>query len=407
MKPLFTSSLAISLLLGVGHAAEPSVVLQTRSKLNSRVANIHVDYDRNVEGGVTFTYGSCHSKNQQDSDHVVSRSDDTAQSHRLVWVIPRDSQSGGCLSAWGESAELLGRSAPQELSKLDGKSKTKSSGEWAKRGDESIHMGPENGIDVWGPWFDGVALLENKKHKNVDVEASKRKEVAIVGAGMSGLMTYLILHQAGLKNIEILEGSGRLGGRVRTEYLSGGPKDYAYQEMGPMRIPYTKTIGNSTYNITDQQILFQVAHELNHLNSKKHPELSVDFIPFYMFSDNALVYYKGRKMDNGLPPTQGDVAQDPSLGPPQPEIPESAEILSEKLTASLPGDEFMVEIANNIFQAHADFLSNPPRLDIGVLRTLIDFMQKTRDQAASPEISGPSLATWSITSMRLLPMPMP
>lgn len=228
---------------------------------------------------------------------------------------------------------------------------------WEKRGDGGIPMTPENGIDVWGPWFDGVELLEGKDHKHVDVEAAKSKEVAIVGAGMSGLMTYLILHQAGLKNVELLEGSHRLGGRVRTEYLTGGPWDYSYQEMGPMRIPYKFNIGNSTYNITDQQIMFQLVDELNRLNSDKHGDLKVDFIPFIQYSENGLAYYKGRKMDNGLPPTQADVARDPSLGAQEPEIPESAAKLSEKVMASLPGEDFLAEVATNIFQAHADFLS--------------------------------------------------
>lgn len=367
MKWLTEITLATGLLLKFGHASESRVRLETRSSLNSRVANIHVDYDHSVDGGVTFTYGSCLSKGQEDADHVVSRSESMVQSHRLVWVMPKGLESGGCLSAWDESGALLGRSAPQNLSNV-GELRKRDSGSWAKRGDDSIPMTPENGIDVWGPWFDGVALLEGKEQKSIDVEAAKGKEVAIVGAGMSGLMTYLILQQAGLKSIEILEGSGRLGGRVRTEYLSGGPKDYAYQEMGPMRIPHTAKIGNSTYNITDQQILFQLADELNRLNSDKHSDLKFDFIPFYLFSDNALVYYKGRKMENGLPPTQGDVAEDPSLGAPVPEIPDSAAKLSEKVTASLPGEDFLVELSANIFKAHGDFLSKLPSLKSAACR---------------------------------------
>ena len=52
-------------------------------------------------------------------------------------------------------------------------------------------MTEENGFDVLGPWFDGVAHLTKTNITTVDEEAAKSKEIAIVGAGMSGLMTYL------------------------------------------------------------------------------------------------------------------------------------------------------------------------------------------------------------------------
>ncbi|KAG8414505.1 hypothetical protein J3459_014699 [Metarhizium acridum] len=51
-----------------------------------------------------------------------------------------------------------------------------------------------NGTDTLGPWFDGVKHLSQKEPDIVDVNAAKRKTIAIVGTGMSGLMTYLVLH---------------------------------------------------------------------------------------------------------------------------------------------------------------------------------------------------------------------
>ena len=116
-------------------------------------------------------------------------------------------------------------------------------------------MTEEMGIDALGPWFDGVELLQSKNLGIVDVEAAKAKEVAIVGAGAAGLMTYLVLHQAGMTNLSIIEASQRLGGRIHTAYLSGGPFDYSYQEMGPMRFPETVTYSNKTYNISDHQLV--------------------------------------------------------------------------------------------------------------------------------------------------------
>jgi hypothetical protein len=203
-----------------------------------------------------------------------------------------------------------------------------------------------------------VALLESSSEQDIDVEAAKAKEVAIVGGGMSGLMTYLVLHQAGLKNITILEGSNRLGGRVHTEYLTGGPSDYSYQEMGPMRIPYQLQIEGEAYNISDQQPTIQIIEEINRVNAEAgRSELHINLIPFIQYSPNGLAYFNGQKLENGLPPTNADVDADPSLGYIPPEIPESAKILAAAVTAALPGNDFVAEIGNNIWQAHADFLS--------------------------------------------------
>jgi len=73
-------------------------------------------------------------------------------------------------------------------------------------------MGNETGIDTSGPWFDGVELLRSLNLTEVDVKKAKRKRIGIVGGGMSGLMTAMILDSKGLKNWHILEASKRVGG---------------------------------------------------------------------------------------------------------------------------------------------------------------------------------------------------
>jgi hypothetical protein len=35
-----------------------------------------------------------------------------------VWIIPEDTDSGGCLSAWTTAGTLVGRSAPQMVQNL-------------------------------------------------------------------------------------------------------------------------------------------------------------------------------------------------------------------------------------------------------------------------------------------------
>lgn len=390
------SSLATTSLL-LGQASASAVRLETRSSLNSHVANVHVAYDAPVEGPVDFTYGPCDAETSRDAHHVVARSSpssesgETQQHDRLVWVLPRDAESGGCLSAWGQdpdagasssSSKLLGRSKPQKfhdelhLSKRStiskrGKRNVSSSGR-SSNSNGSIEMTRENGFELWGPWFDGVEFLKGSKDgggsTHVDAAKAKKKEVAVVGAGMSGIMTYLVLTQAGLTNVSILEGSHRPGGRIRTEHLSTGPGVRSYQEMGPMRIPVTASIGGRTYNISDQQIVLQVADEINRINREAgrvggdggKEDLEVAFIPFLQRSNNSFVYYGGVKMADGLPPTQADVARNASLGAPAAELPASAAALKAKVDEALPGQEFLAQIAEDYYQAHAEFFSQFP-----------------------------------------------
>lgn len=219
-------------------------------------------------------------------------------------------------------------------------------------------MGESNGIDTLGPWFDGVALLKTKEPGPVDVNAAKNKEIAIVGAGMSGLMSYLLLTQAGMKNLKILEAGQRLGGRVHTEYLSGGPFDYSYQEMGPMRFPYTyqDTTTGESLNISDHRLVFQLADEMNSLNGH-NKNLSVDFINWVQSNSNGLVYKNGFKLPSGLPPTVAQIQADPSLGGPVKAYSNSTTALEAAVQQHMPGPEFYAAAAKNMFKAHKEFLS--------------------------------------------------
>lgn len=251
--------------LALGHLASSASVnhpypvrLETRTALSSRAANIHVSYDGLVDDLIELTYGACSDRRRADAHHVVGRhsAPEAAgmagprahQSHRLVWVIPEDALAGGCLSAWSAgTGALLGRSAPQELASRRGRKRgaeellhKRSRTTAARKRDDgedddgesasyAVPMTNASGIDAWGPWFDGVELLRSKNLSAVDVSAAKSKKIGIVGAGMSGLMTFLSLRQAGFENLEIIEAGERLGGRVHTVYLTGGPFDYSYQ----------------------------------------------------------------------------------------------------------------------------------------------------------------------------------
>jgi len=379
-------ALLLSTLL-LSHAAAWSsplpLRLETRSSLTSRLANIHLSYDVVVEGPVSFTYGSCTAAAEHEAHHVIGTGD--ASSERMVWILPESTWSGGCISAWDGVGRLVGRSEPQYL---DIRSRKRSV---EKRGPYSVPMSNASGIDAWGAWFDGVELLKSKNISSVDAKVAKSKHVAIVGAGMSGLMTYLVLSQAGMTNVEIIEAGQRLGGRVHTEYLSGGPFDYSYQEMGPMRFPTTITLSNQTYNVSDHQLVFQLAGEMNKLN-KHDKNLSVDFIPWYQASKNGLVYKSGIKLDTGLPPTVAQVAANSSI--------ELASVMDNStveaqanVDAALPGEEFYVKMAENMFKAHAEWIGKTFLRNKGTDSQSTDILQKTGSMACRAT-SGPSSPSW-------------
>lgn len=220
-------------------------------------------------------------------------------------------------------------------------------------------MTDANGFDVLGPWFEGVEFLKDKQPGAVDVKAAKSKQIAIVGAGMSGLMTYLVLSQAGLKNISILEASERIGGRVHTTYLSGGPFDYSYQEMGPMRFPhsYIDRNSNKTYNISDFQLVFSLAEEMNKIN-KHDKNLRIDFIRWFETSENGLQYNDGFKLPSGLPPTLKQISQNASLGGAALQMDADTKALNEKLAKYMPGNEFNIKVAQNMHKAHSEWIKS-------------------------------------------------
>ncbi|KAJ2997806.1 hypothetical protein NUW58_g534 [Xylaria curta] len=322
------------------------VRIETRAKLESRLANVHVHIRDQVETPIRYTYGRCLDNSIHNSESVIGESSSEGGA-RLVWIIPEDITTGGCISAWNSQGVLVGRSAEVKMLL---KRRLK------KRGLHTIPMDASTGIDTWGPWFDGVKLLEHKNLSAVDAAEAKSKEVVIVGAGMAGLMTYLILHQSGFTNLTLLEASQRLGGRVHTEYLSGGPFDYSYQEMGPMRFPFTRTYQNETYNITDHQIVFQLAAEMNKINNGDR-NLSIDFIPWIQSNENGFYYHDGIKLDTGLPPTMKQVADNTSLSISLP-LDESTKNTQAKYNAIIRNETMMRAIADNMHRAHKDFLVN-------------------------------------------------
>ncbi|KAI5289742.1 hypothetical protein KEM52_000675 [Ascosphaera acerosa] len=347
-------SLPLLALATSGAQAAPSkrsIHLETQSEIDSGIANVHLSYLRPVKEEHIITYGPCSAVDRRDAHHQIAQVK-SKRSDRVVWVIPEDAAPGGCISAWSSDSDLLGRSEPVQLNKR------------RLRKRDEIPMTNASGIDAQGPWFDGVAALGDQHISDVQAKDAKNKKVVIIGAGMSGLMTYFNLKDAGFTDVTIIEATERVGGRLRTDYFGKEPWDYTYQEMGPMRFPLNVTYpeANETVTINDHHIVFQLAETLNEANKGQHGR-NVSFIPFIQRTNNSLSYTDGIRKADGTVPTIAEVAQNKTLQPPK--APLSAEAVSAKakLDSMLHNITFLSELGKNVYKAHKDFLDTNPAGD--------------------------------------------
>lgn len=211
--------LGLVAIFGFSAAVDLPVKLEVRRVLDSRSTNIHLSQGGDTVYPFSVTYGACDS-----SEIVYEKYHDISIVHkqgtdRLIWLLPDGIQSSGCLSAWSSTDELVGRSEPLVINKNSRQWKKKrhldKGTKLSKRA--SIPMTSASGIDAGGPWFDGVEALKDAEISAVDAAEAKAKstsstsatggrsevvllgllvlimwpEIAIVGAGMAGLMTWV------------------------------------------------------------------------------------------------------------------------------------------------------------------------------------------------------------------------
>ncbi|EQB48846.1 L-amino-acid oxidase [Colletotrichum gloeosporioides Cg-14] len=274
------------------------------------IRNINIEYNGSLDGELAIVYGDCDLKSSQDAHHKIGQthigSHPAAKRHlewtdqrptKFVWMVPEDVTSG-CLHAFVDN-QLVGRSTEHVV-------KSRKMRKRATFADST---------DPMGPWFDGVEYLKQKQPDEVFVASVKNKTFGILGAGISGLHTGLLLDSVGIHNWKILESSDRIGGRIRTTYLNGTSWDEGqHHELGPMRFPHSihDPDTNETYPINDQKMIYQLADVLNEINKDADPALQINFIPWLQVSDNAPVATKQRRPD-GTVPGRKEIAADPSL----------------------------------------------------------------------------------------------
>lgn len=351
MKSLITASSA-ALSLASGALSSPVVpasdllYFKPLSVTTDSVHNVHIGFsDEDFEGDVRVVYGNCDmthhdEKHHEIGSHWIKRS---AHPERLVWIVPDNVVHGGCLHAYSGSA-LIGRSEPISVKHQP------------RKRQEISEV-----ADMMGPWFDGVAYMQSKQNNASFVTVAKSKKIAIVGGGISGLMTGLLLDSVGIKDWHITESSQRIGGRIRTKYLAGStPDQYQYQEMGPMRFPvstkYTDT--NETLDIQDHKMVFQLADVLNQMNGGNTSSLAVNFIPWIQSSPNVPGNSNGFRLPNGRIPSAAQIRANrtaytlPSAAGPDPEAQEHATEQFEEFIGVTP--DVLRSISKNVYKAHKE-----------------------------------------------------
>ncbi|KAE8374393.1 hypothetical protein BDV26DRAFT_284329 [Aspergillus bertholletiae] len=308
MAPKLLHCMARLLALGLSRIGSAGVVPRQMEQVRFRVSEVIADSlhnaylefgDPGFQGEVHLLYGDCDIFSSSQKDHDIGKIFVGRGAHpeRFVWATPLDAPHLHCLHAFSGST-LVGTSTPVSV---------------------AVPLVRRENIadvaDAMGPWFDGVAYMQAKEPGKAVVAQAKDASVAIVGGGMSGLMTSLLLESVGMHNWHIIESSGRVGGRIRTKYLNNThPDQYQYQEMGPMRFPVSTTYAdkNETLEIQGHKMVFQLSDVLNKLNTD-YPELAINFIPFVQKIPNVPASSGGYRLPNGLIPTVADVADNPSL----------------------------------------------------------------------------------------------
>ncbi|TVY72659.1 L-amino-acid oxidase [Fusarium oxysporum f. sp. cubense] len=205
-------------------------------------------------------------------------------------------------------------------------------------------------FDSVGAWFYDVAKLNC-----TSVSKAPNPSIAIVGGGVSGLTTALMLDSIGLHNWEIIEASDRVGGRFRTKFV-GGTQEFA--EMGPMRLPYTVTYksDNSTYEYTEHRLTFQLAETLNEMNGNDS-KWKVDFIPWIQHHPNELIAWGTGRHPDGRIPTRADIHANSSLAKPPAMISTEYNETKHRMNEILKNETMLKAIQADVWRSHKFVMS--------------------------------------------------
>ena len=195
-KISFSTTLVVAAISSVYGAGSTHLLPRTRSVIfngpatveSNGIQNIHVRYNRPIDGEFSIHYGGCEAPNTHTAEEHHHRIGTTAignhplakrnaqwkdsRPERFVWIVPEDAPDGGCLHAYVGN-ELIGSSDPITVTK--------------KLNRRAVPLADI--ADAEGPWFDGVQYLKEKEPDQVFVAQQKKKKIGILGGGMAGLMS--------------------------------------------------------------------------------------------------------------------------------------------------------------------------------------------------------------------------
>lgn len=201
-------------------------------------------------------------------------------------------------------------------------------------------------LDSLGAWFEGVAAINCTNDRD---HIRTNATIAIVGAGISGLATALMLDSVGVHNWEIVEASDRVGGRFRTKFV-GGTQEWA--EMGPMRLPHSITYKDGeTIEYAEHRLTFDLAELLNEMNDNK-PELKINFIPWIQHHPNERLGLGTGRHPDGSIPTRAEIEADPKLGKPAPLSSEEYKQTKQRMDNILKNKDALKAVQRDVWRAH-------------------------------------------------------
>ncbi|KAJ5463892.1 hypothetical protein N7475_007027 [Penicillium sp. IBT 31633x] len=347
---LAVTTLVVQALPGVGAIDEQATVKVTTSETVRRgeLANVHLNWLNEPSNTIKSVYASCDSKKSSTKETVIGQfSIPDHPPQRLAWAVPDDAPTRHCVYVYGLDNQnaiqkVLGKSRPVSI-----QSKPR------KRSMADAEIPLLKDFDAQGAWFDGVAKIKSKVANNGGVGSNgspKNTSVAIVGGGISGLATGLMLDSIGVHNWEIIEASDRVGGRFRTKYVADTQE---WAEMGPMRLPHSVTYkdDNETLLYTDHQLTFQMAKILNHMNNNAS-EWKIDFIPWIQHSSNELYDQETRRHPDGRIPTRAEIEEDPSLKDPAVMTSASYSKTESQMHKILKDEETLKSLQRDVWRAH-------------------------------------------------------
>ncbi|KAJ5407697.1 hypothetical protein N7509_001580 [Penicillium cosmopolitanum] len=326
---------------------KPVVQVTTDTVRPGELANVHLEWLGKSPKAIKAVYNSCLEPDGSNPEATIGHYTIEQQPpQRLAWAVPSNAPSEHCIFVYGENQngeadQIIGKSKPLHLER-----------KVQKRSTAEMDLPLLKDFDSLGTWFDGVSAIKQKTDSNGGVASeasSKNTSIAIVGGGISGLATALMLESVGLHNWEIIEASDRVGGRFRTKYMADTQE---WAEMGPMRLPHSVTYkDNETLLYTDHQLTFQMAEILNNMN-KNDSRWKIDFIPWVQHHPNELIAQGTRRHPDGRVPTRGEIEADPSLKDSPTMTSAEYDGTQDKMDKILQNTTTLKLIQKNVWQAH-------------------------------------------------------